>query len=275
LLEEARLLSRVRHSNVVALLDVLDDEEGRVFLVLELVRGLNLSSLTARMRRRGGQLTSNCIASVGVALCRALAAAQRAGLGGLIHRDVTPQNVLLSTEGEIKLADFGIARALDRESWTEVGLVKGKACYVSPEQVRGERLDVRSDLFAVGVVLFELLAGSRPFLGAGRTSVLRAVAAGERPPLRDVAPAVPGGLASAVEQLLHPDREQRPISSDHAARLLAGFAREQMAADELGRLVRGLRRGEVGPARGKQPRPASGERYRPIVVAAVARPDCG
>jgi len=237
LLEEARLLSRVRHANVVSLLDVLEGETGTVFLVLEWVRGLDLRTLEAVLDGAGQRLSPAAVAWVGLGVCRALAAAQRTGLGGLVHRDVTPHNLLVSVEGEVKLADFGIARALDRECWTAAGHVKGKTGYVSPEQVRGEELDVRSDLFAVGVVLFELLAGSPPFLGSSRASTVRAISNAERPPLRAVAPTVPNDLVLVVERLLEHQRDRRPRTADEAVRLLSPMARPS-TAQELGRWAR-------------------------------------
>jgi serine/threonine protein kinase len=237
LLEEARLLSRLRHANVVSLIDVVEAESGILFLVLEWVRGLDLRTLQTAVEGAGQRLSPAAVASVGLGVCRALAAAQRSELGGVVHRDVTPHNLLVSVEGEVKLADFGIARALDRECWTAAGHVKGKTGYVSPEQVRGEDLDVRSDLFAVGVVLFELLAGCRPFLGSCRASTLRAITNAERPRLGAVAPTVPTVLASVVERLLAHDRDLRPSSADEAVRLLAPHARPS-SAQELGRWAR-------------------------------------
>jgi serine/threonine protein kinase len=230
LLEEARLLARVRHPNVVGLIDVIDDREYPC-LVLELVRGSDLNALSAALASRSELLAPGVIAAIGVALCRALAAAGRAVLGGLVHRDVTPHNVLLSTEGEIKLADFGIARAFDRECWTAPGVIKGKRAFVSPEQIHGQELDARSDLFSVGVVLHELLVGRRPFGSPRGAGALRAIARGERAPL--IAAHAPPGLVQVVEQLLAHQRADRPPSADAAACLLAPHADQQLAVQTL------------------------------------------
>ena len=237
LIEEARVLSRVRHTNIVALLDSVEDEAGAVFLVLELVRGTDLRTLDRAIAERGERLSAPVVAAIGTVLCRALAAAQRALPGGIVHRDVTPHNVLVSSEGEVKLTDFGIARAFDRERWTRAGQVKGKTAYLSPEQLAGVELDVRSDLFSLGVVLYELLSGVRPFGEGVDRSTLRAIATGERMPLERAAPAVPRPLAEIVEQLLEGDRARRPATADRAARLLAEQADEQGAVEELRRLV--------------------------------------
>jgi len=241
LVEEARLLSRVRHANVVSLLDALEDDSGGIFLVLELVRGVDLRALSRALCARGERTSPALVAAIGVALCRALAAAQRSLPAGLVHRDVTPHNVLLSAEGEIKLADFGIARALDRERWTRAGVVKGKTAYVSPEQLRGEELDVRSDLFSVGVLLYELLTGQRPFGDGSQISTLHAIATGARLPLARAAPHAPARLTRVVEQFLAPECSRRPPSADLAGRLLAPCAGDQLAIDELRRLVRSAR----------------------------------
>jgi serine/threonine protein kinase len=179
----------------------------------------------------GRTLGPNVIAAIGTCLCRALAAAQRAVPEGIVHRDVSPHNVLLSREGEVKLADFGIARAFDREQWTRAGLVKGKTGFFSPEQLRGEVLDVRSDLFAVGVILYELLLGQRPVLpGSGGTQA-NANACAEL--LLQRLPALPLGLVDAVASLLESERGDRPPNADIAARLLSGFTDAQRAIDEL------------------------------------------
>jgi eukaryotic-like serine/threonine-protein kinase len=231
LLEEARLLSRIRHANVVQLLEGLEDRNGEVFLVLELVRGLDLRALTRGLAGRGRMLRPSLVAAIAMYLCRALAAAQRAVPGGIVHRDVTPHNVLVSREGEIKLADFGIARAFDREQWTRTGLIKGKAGFFSPEQLRGDALDVRSDLFAVGIISFELLLGYRPKIEDGTRVEL---------PLREcraalsrLGPRLPLGLTDTVESLLAAERSDRPATADAAARLFATFTDEQRAIDEL------------------------------------------
>ena len=168
--EEARLLASVRHANVVSLLAMGHEASGAPFLVLELIDGADLRVLYKAVALRSdpdhpgpaGVLPDQVAVYIGCALVRALAAVQRA-VPGLVHRDVTPHNVLVSREGEVKLTDFGIALALDRARWTRPSVVKGKFGYMAPEQIRGEPLDVRTDLFAVGVVLFELLARKRPW----------------------------------------------------------------------------------------------------------------
>lgn len=241
LIEEARLLARVRHANVVSLIDALEDECGGVFLVLELVRGSDLRFVNRSHALHDRRFPAGVVAHIGLALCRALGAAQRAVPGGIVHRDVTPHNVLVSYEGQIKLADFGIARASDRERWTCSGHVKGKSAYLSPEQIRDAKLDARSDLFSVGVVLYELIAGQRPFGDGSSIATLRAIENNERAPLVRAAPAVPEELAAVVEQLLEPERDRRPQSPDDAARLLSPLADEQLAIDELSRSVWALR----------------------------------
>ena len=231
LLEEARLLARIRHTNVVQLLDALEDEAGEVFLVLELVRGLDLRVLSRALGLRGRVLRPSVVAAIGMYLCRALGAAQRAVPEGIVHRDVTPHNVLVSSEGEIKLADFGIARAFDREQWTKAGLVKGKTGFFSPEQLRGDALDVRSDLFAVGVILFDLLLGYRPIFEHARDIARRIAECSAA--LSRLGPEIPLGLSDTIASLIAAERSDRPPSADVAARLLSSFTDEQRAIDEL------------------------------------------
>ncbi|HEV7393753.1 MAG TPA: serine/threonine-protein kinase, partial [Burkholderiales bacterium] len=204
---------------------------GEVFLALELVRGVDLRMLSRALGQRGRALRPSVIAAIGMYLCRALAAAQRAIPAGIVHRDVTPHNVLVSGEGEIKLADFGIARAFDREPWTRSGLIKGKTGFFSPEQLRGDVLDVRSDLFAVGVILYELLIGHRPVFEHARE--IDARVAEYCAELTRLGPSIPLGLRDAVACLLAAERSDRPATADAAARLLSAFTDEQRAIDEL------------------------------------------
>jgi serine/threonine-protein kinase len=192
---------------------------------------MDLRVLSRALACRGRVLRPAVVAAVAMYLCRALAAAQRAVPGGLVHRDVTPHNVLVSLEGEIKLADFGIARAFDREQWTRAGLVKGKTGFFSPEQLRGDALDVRSDLFAVGIISFELLLGYRPIIEHGAEIELRLAEC--RAALARLGPAIPLGLSDAIACLLAAERSDRPASADAAARLLSGFTDEQRVIDEL------------------------------------------
>lgn len=233
LLEEARLLTKLRHENVVQLLDAAEDEGGEPFLVLELVRGADLRVLTRALGERGRGVPPAVCAAVGTYLCRALAAAQQAFPEGLVHRDVTPHNVLVSRAGEVKLADFGIARAFDREQWTRAGVVKGKTGFFSPEQLRGEPLDERSDLFAVGVIVFELLLGYRPLLERHADLAPRLGECVEA--LARLSPVIPIGFSDAVASLLAAERSDRPSSCAAAARLLASYTDEQRAVEEIRR----------------------------------------
>ncbi|MEB2314342.1 MAG: serine/threonine-protein kinase [Polyangiaceae bacterium] len=251
-LEEARVLSRVRHGNVVALIDVVEDQAGSLLLIMELVRGANLRAVMSSAAERGEPLSPEAVAEVGAGVCRALSAAARAVPGGVVHRDVSPRNLLVSLEGEVKLADFGVARAYDRARWTRSGLVKGKTAYLSPEQARGEPLDARSDLFALGVVLYELLAGERPFEPRGAGALLDALTERAYRPLVERAPRAPRGLAEVVEQLLAASREARPPSAEAALRLL-GRHTDARGAAELRRAARGAASPGLARARSREP----------------------
>jgi eukaryotic-like serine/threonine-protein kinase len=237
--EEARLLASVRHANVVSLLGVGEEASGLPFLVLELVSGPDLRELSRGLLGAidgPGSLPWRLAVHVACALLRALGAVQRA-LPGLVHRDVTPHNVLISTEGEVKLADFGIALTRERASWPSPGIIRGKVGYMAPEQIRGESLDVRTDLFAVGVVLYELLAGKRPAKARTVTAELHAVEKGLIEPLSRRRPDLAPPLLAVVERLLAKRPGDRYPGPDEALRELALYGAGELGSLRMADLV--------------------------------------
>ena len=185
LVDEAHIASTLNHSNLVQVLD-LRHSGSEYFLVLEFVDGWSLEQVRRRAQKAKLKLPLPLALSIVGALCRALAYVHgrtRDGRPlGIVHRDVTPQNVLLSAEGDVKLADFGIAKALGKREKSATGVIKGKFAYMSPEQAAGETLDGRSDLFSVGTLLYLLTTGKeavRRGHGPGRHH------AGAQSPLRE------------------------------------------------------------------------------------------
>jgi serine/threonine protein kinase len=242
--EEAQLLASIRHANVVSLLALGEDDGGGPFLVLELIDGVDLRTLTRRLDtvdpsvrpESPGQVPDHVAIHIACALLRALAAVQRA-VPGLVHRDVTPHNVLVSKEGEVKLSDFGIALALDRIRRTGPCIVKGKLGYMAPEQFHGEPLDGRTDLFAVGVVLYELLAKARPWRGRRGMDELRAMDAGDAVPLVERRPDLARDVVAVVERLLAIRKGDRFATADDALRALAPFGAGDLGSLRLASLV--------------------------------------
>jgi eukaryotic-like serine/threonine-protein kinase len=178
LVDEAHIASSLNHSNLVQVLD-LGKAGDQYFLVLEFVDGWSLEQVRRRAAKARMKLPLPLALYVVSALCRALAYVHtrtRDGRPlGIVHRDVTPQNVLLSREGEVKLADFGIAKAVGRREKSVTGVIKGKFAYMSPEQANGDDLDGRSDLFSVGTLLYILTTGKKPFEGATDLDILMMV----------------------------------------------------------------------------------------------------
>jgi tRNA A-37 threonylcarbamoyl transferase component Bud32 len=201
---EARSAARLSHPNVVAVFDSGSDADQH-YLVMEYVAGQNLAELLARQ----GRLAPRRAAELAVQVCAALAAAHAQGL---VHRDVKPANVLVGDDGQVKVADFGIAKAAATATLTGTGTVLGTAAYLSPEQAQGGPVDARSDLYSLGCVLYELLCGSPPF-GSGADSPQVAVASRhvseppEPPSARN--PQVDPGLDAVVLTALAKDPAQR------------------------------------------------------------------
>jgi serine/threonine-protein kinase len=208
LIEEAHLASRLSHPNVVSVLDFGRDAEGRPYLVMEHIDGIHLGTLME---------TGPVPYPVAIFIVRELLTGLgyihqprgwgRGSVGGLVHRDVTPRNVLLSWAGEIKLADFGLAQVLEGTRTVASALV-GTPGYMSPEQITGEPLDGRSDLFAAGILAWEGLTGTRLFTGTARESFAQILFRDAPPPSR-FAPDVPADLEAVVMRLLARDRQAR------------------------------------------------------------------
>ena len=214
LLREARLCARLSHPNIVAMWDVCD-LEGERYLAMEYVRGGDLRVLMRRARRRGQRFSVAAVLHVGRELLAALdyAHGQRRADGrslGLVHRDVSPANVLLSQEGEVKLTDFGIAQDADVSAEIPESLLRarGKVGYMAPEQARGDRVDVRADLFSVAAVLYEVLTGKRLFVGQVEHSPAEVYGVPITIPSK-LRPGVPAGLDGALLKALAPLPAQR------------------------------------------------------------------
>ncbi|MEM1418708.1 MAG: protein kinase, partial [Myxococcota bacterium] len=240
-LEEARVSARLRHANVAQVLDfgVVD---GSHFLALELVEGLDLRALLRVLAAEDDRLTSGLVCFLAYELSAALDFAHGATRdgqpSGVVHRDVSPSNVLLSTAGEVKLTDFGIAKAWNQPGVTESGVVKGKVPYMAPEYARTGRFDPRSDLFALGVTLYESLAGRRPFQGVTDLDTLDRIGRGVFTPLREHVPTAPAQLVEAIESLLAAEPDDRPQTAGALLDALVDVAPPPTARRILGELVR-------------------------------------
>ncbi|MCB9525366.1 MAG: serine/threonine protein kinase [Myxococcales bacterium] len=221
---EARLAALLDHRHIVQIFDFGRDDEG-AWLAMEYVQGVDLKAVLDL----GEPVPPGLALEVGVACARGLAFAHRATdtTGrplGIVHRDVSPHNVLLSFQGDVKLGDFGVALATARAG--DAVAVHGKLAYMSPEQARGEGADPRSDLYALGVVLYELLAGRRCFFDGGDPAALaRRVRAGAPlQPLAQAAPALPAALVAVIDQALATDPAARFADGEALAEALLAAA---------------------------------------------------
>jgi serine/threonine protein kinase len=243
-LDEAQLAARLRHGNLVTVLD-FGEAAGTYFLVLELVDGVDLRALLRHLRREHRTLTSGLAIFLALELGAALDYAHRPDptveRGGIIHRDLSPSNILLSTAGEVKLADFGIARAVERTRVTRTGVSRGKVPYMAPEYAIDGQCDPRTDLFALGVTLYECLTGRRPHDGASDVDTLRRASLGERVPVFDLLPHAPRGLTEVIERLLAPDPDRRLPSAAALQDALADVPPPPTARRILAELVAAAR----------------------------------
>ncbi|MEQ9077399.1 MAG: serine/threonine-protein kinase [Sandaracinaceae bacterium] len=220
-LDEARLAGMVRHRNVVAVLDVGEDDGGP-FQVMEYVEGPSVHKLLGRLGKNAERLPAQLALDIVAQACRGLHAAHelRSPEGDtlhLVHRDVSPQNLLIGFDGGVRVTDFGVAKALGQSTQTESGVLKGKMGYMSPEQLRFREIDRRSDLFAIGVVLFELLTGRRLYSGKGGRSGPLQILEGPVPDVSQLRADLPPDLVQLTRELLAKEPEDRPPTAKSVA----------------------------------------------------------
>ncbi len=244
LLDEARLAVRLKHPNIVTTYD-LGKEKEQYYLVMELVEGLDLFRLEQRSTDLHLSIPVPIAAYVAREVARGLHFAHElADPSGkplnVVHRDVSPQNVLLSYDGAVKITDFGIAKAEGRSEQTQVGIIKGKYYYMSPEQSAGLPLDRRTDIFACGILLYEMLAGEMLYYDQSVEKLLDKVRKAEVPQLAKRRPDTPPELERIMMRALKRRPEDRYRSGEEMAQALDGFLRRQhptFSAQEMGKFV--------------------------------------
>jgi serine/threonine-protein kinase len=259
---EAIAAARVNHPNIVATYDTGDDD-GTAFIVMELVDGPTVR----RLVDDNGPLPVQDAIRIGIEVAAALEAAHAAGL---VHRDVKPPNVLVPPSGPVKVTDFGIAKATGDDDLTRTGAVMGTARYLAPEQVSGEPADARTDVYALGLLLYEMLCGAPPF--GGETDVATAMArlTTTAPPIRVQRPDVPHALDDLVHRCLARDRGRRYSSAGEVREALARVPIDRQVAPSVLPRSNAATTGASAPRPGAS-RPAPRPAARPAKAPARAR----
>jgi len=212
-LDEARLASRIQHPNVVTTLDVVN-MPNEVFLVMEYVQGESLSRLLRNASKAGELMPPGHVATVMAGMLHGLHAAHEAKSErreplNIVHRDVSPQNVLVGIDGTARVLDFGVAKAAMRSQSTRDGQMKGKLSYMSPEQLNGKAVDRRTDIFAAGIVLWESLTARRLFDGSDAGEIFAKLVAADIPEPKSIVPGIPDAVNAVVMKALERDPDRR------------------------------------------------------------------
>ncbi|WP_437281932.1 protein kinase [Sorangium sp. So ce375] len=245
-LDEVRTTAALKHPNVVEVAGWGTDEQGWYFAV-ELVQGVSLARLMKTVFDTGEMFTERLVVHIGATLCRGLSAAHElrspsGALLNLVHRDLTPGNVLVGFQGEVKIADFGLAKSSLRVMTTAVGARRRVTTYMAPEQARGGSADKRSDLFSLGVVLFELFTGKHPWPSSSDYELLRSMSTQPAADLRELRPKIDKELVSIVSRCLETDPPSRFQSADEILARLEGWLHShgylEGNEEALGRFVR-------------------------------------
>lgn len=286
-LSEARLAAQLNHANVVHVFD-FGEEQGAYFIAMEYIDGPSLHALIKRARLQATPIPFPLCAKIvsiaceGLAYVHELADPETGRTLGLIHRDISADNILLTRHGGVKVVDFGIAKVANQKNHTQTGVVKGKVAYMSPEHLKAQPLDLRTDIYALGVVLYELVTGRRPFEGENEFALLHSIL---HDPMREVGarrPGVPKELERIIEKALAKKREQRYQSCRELQADLERFllqCGEPVGPAQIAALVRQLTPPEVasGSAMTPLPLPSARKEDSPAPVTAVvpARPRWG
>ena len=251
---EARAVAQLSHPNIVTVID-RGEQEGRQFIVFEYIDGENLKELSNR-----GPLEVRDAIGFALQIARALSFAHERGL---VHRDVKPQNVLLNDEGQAKVTDFGIARSLDVHGVTQTGTVLGTSDYIAPEQARGQKVDPKTDIYSLGVVLYELLTGEVPFSGDNFVAVAMRHVNEPVPSVLDRRPDCPVRLDLAIQRAMSKDPEDRLSMVDFVLELEACLAEVEGRGDEGATMI-------VPAARQRRPKRARTRRKLPLIPLLIA-----
>ena len=260
--DEARAAARLGHPNAVTVFD-FGEHHGDPYIVMESLPGHTLADALA-----DGALPEERVRRIASDVLGALGAAHDLGI---VHRDVKPANILFAADGTAKVADFGIAKSTEGLDHTATGQVIGTAAYLAPERLEGKPAVPQSDLYAVGVVLYEALAGRKPFTGDTPVALAHAVHSSAPAPLAEVRPGIDAALAAAIDRAMRKAPEQRFATAGDMARSLAGRApappatERDAAAAGIGDLTRPMEAGSTQqlPAAGAIPAGADGHRWAP------------
>src|SRR5450631_454872 len=216
-LDEARLSAHLSHSNCVQVFDI-GVGDNAYFIVMEFVDGANLKSIAETLKKQGHEFPVAAAVYIATQICNGLSYAhelkdpQGTDLH-IVHRDMSPPNVLVTKFGEVKIVDFGLAKANSQLEKSEPGIIKGKFSYLSPEAAMGQDVDLRTDVFAVGIILWELLAGQRLFLGDTDFQTVKKVQGAVVPPISGINKKVPLELEKIINKSLARDPQQRYLTA--------------------------------------------------------------
>ncbi len=258
--DEAKIAINLSHSNVVSIYD-FGTEKGQFYIVMEFVEGRNLRQILNRMKRVDKVFTIAQVAHIIKQVSAGLDHAHRCidpTTGkplNIIHRDMSPQNVMLGFEGDAKIVDFGIAKAAHQIEATRAGTLKGKFGYMSPEQVEGQSVDSRTDIFALGIMIWEMLANQRLFLANSEINTLRKIRECDVPSLRKINPNIPTELDQIVKKALEKEKVNRYQTSSDLHRDLQGFLSRfdpDFSVQDFSHFVKGLFSEEIVQIRKKQ-----------------------
>lgn len=226
-LDEARVAMNLSHANIVQTFDVAEGD-GSYFIVMEFIDGASLKAIIDVRNERHALIPTGPAIQIIIESCKGLNYAHNAvdfrdKPLGIVHRDISPPNLLISLRGEVKVTDFGLARAASQLEKTDPGVVKGKFSYLSPEVIQGLEVDHRADMFSLGIILWEMLTGRRLFYGENEYQTVQLVEKCHIPPISVLNPAVPPVLDDIIYKALVRDRELRYENCEEFADALASF----------------------------------------------------